>query len=630
MKTTQEDMTPDERSKRSALEAAKKQAALRVPRATTAVGPIRDVPIAFDYLRVSTKEQARTGGGAEGYSIPAQRDACRAKAASLGAVIPAEHEYIDAGESAKSADRDELQRMLQDIKTVRPDYVIVHKIDRLARNRADDIAINLLIKKYGVTLVSCTENIDDTPTGRLLYGLMAEIAQFYSGNLALEVMKGSVRKAAEGGTPFRAPTGYVNRREKRDGIEHAWVELDPERAEIIRWCFEQYATGDWSGIDLTIAAQARGLTSRPTATKPASPISLTAMYHILQNPYYMGVVAYRGIHYEGKHPVLVEPDVWLAVQDLLAAHAHRGEKDRVHPHYLRGTIYCSACGGRLVYSENKGNGGTYTYYLCAKKKTRESDCTRPAIRLERIEDGIATFYRQFRIKKQHAEQIRQAVRDELAHQEIEARSSLLRATKRKQQVQDERQKLLHAHYAGAIPQDLLTSEMYRFTRSLAEAETEITAAKATNSEVEATLEAALKTAANCPAAYLAAPPSIRKQINQGFFERLLIGEDGEVQHAELTAPFSPLLDPGMVAIPAPRRGETSQGDGDDAFEAMDADDRTRPERVFLAISEDRYDERAVTESVQINTDRTDIRTVGGVNQDYLVGTDGFEPPTSTL
>src|SRR6202011_4137808 len=174
--------------------------------------------------------------------------------------------YVDAGESARTADRTELQRMLRDIKIIRPDYVFIHKIDRLARNRADDIAINLLLKQHGVTPISCTENIDDTPSGRLLYGLMAEIAQFYSGNLALEVKKGLLRKAEEGGTPFRAPTGYLNRRETRGSIEFSWVELDSERAEIIRWCLEQYATGERSAIDLTLTAGAKGLTSRPTPT----------------------------------------------------------------------------------------------------------------------------------------------------------------------------------------------------------------------------------------------------------------------------------------------------------------------------------------------------------------------------
>jgi len=187
--------------------------------------------------------------------------------------------------------------MLRDIKEIKPDYVFVHKIDRLARNREDDIAINLLLRKHGVKLISCTENVDDTPSGKLLYGLMAEIAQFYSANLAEEVMKGLLPKAEEGGTPFLAPLGYFNRRETRGGVERSWVELDSERSDIIRWCMEQYATGEWSAIDLTLAARAKGLTNRPNRNRPAKPIGLTGMYHILQNPYYMGIVSYRGIHY---------------------------------------------------------------------------------------------------------------------------------------------------------------------------------------------------------------------------------------------------------------------------------------------------------------------------------------------
>jgi site-specific DNA recombinase len=631
---------PGSERRRSAVEAAKKRDGIRPPRTTAVANPTRGLPVAFSYLRVSTKEQARMGGGAEGYSIPTQRAACIAKAASLGAVISPEHEYVDAGESAKSADREDLQRMLSDIKRVRPDYLIVHKVDRLARNRADDIAINMLLKKYGVTLVSCMENIDDTPSGRLLYGLLAEIAQFYSGNLAQEVMKGLIRKAEEGGTPFRAPTGYVNHREKRGGVERAWVELDELRAEIIRWCFEQYATGEWSGIDLTMAARARGLTSRPTTTQPAHPISETTMYHILQNPYYMGVVVYQGIHYEGTHPALVEPDVWLAVQDLLAAHAHLGEKDRVHRHYLRGSIFCSNCGGRLVYSQSKGNGGTYAYYLCVKKKTKDNGCTRPAVRLERIEDGIAAFYRRFHIRPEAAEKIRAAVRAELSREQSEARSSFIRAAKRKEQVQGERQKLIRAHYAGAVPQDLLASEMQRFTRALAEADAEIAAAKTSTSDVEATLDAALNAAAACQATYLAARPHIRKQINQGFFKRLLIGEDGSVARAELTEPFGPLLDIGTAAtpaddprpavMPAPARGKTSRsGDGQTDDTLGDAE-RTRPTGVFLALQGTNISGGMITGSTQTNTDRTVICTVGGVNQTSLVGTDGLEPPTSAL
>jgi DNA invertase Pin-like site-specific DNA recombinase len=122
------------------------------------------------YVRVSTKEQAERDGDPEGYSIPAQREACKRKATSLGAVVL--DEFVDRGESARTADRPELQRMLEFVRENPVSYVIVHKIDRLARNRADDVAINLSIKQAGVQLVSVTENIDETPSGILLEPLL--------------------------------------------------------------------------------------------------------------------------------------------------------------------------------------------------------------------------------------------------------------------------------------------------------------------------------------------------------------------------------------------------------------------------------------------------------------------------
>ena len=85
------------------------------------------------YLRVSTLDQATKNNQREGYSIPAQREACRRKAKELGATRI--REYTDRGESARSASRPELQRVLHDLcdKKQNIQCVIVHKIDRLAR-----------------------------------------------------------------------------------------------------------------------------------------------------------------------------------------------------------------------------------------------------------------------------------------------------------------------------------------------------------------------------------------------------------------------------------------------------------------------------------------------------------------
>ena len=115
-------------------------------------------PTAVIYLRVSTKEQAEKNGEAEGYSIPAQRAACKHKAESLGASVA--EEFVDRGESARNSRRPELQRMLAYVKEHPVSFVIFHKVDRLARDRADDVEITLALMAAGATLVSCSENID--------------------------------------------------------------------------------------------------------------------------------------------------------------------------------------------------------------------------------------------------------------------------------------------------------------------------------------------------------------------------------------------------------------------------------------------------------------------------------------
>ncbi|OLT23157.1 hypothetical protein BJF78_07315 [Pseudonocardia sp. CNS-139] len=186
-----------------------------------------------------------------------------------------------------------MQRMLKDVRSKRPTYIIVHKIDRLARNRHDDLAINLVLQRAGSQIVSCTENISNTPSGKLLYNVMADIAQFYSDNLGEEVLKGLVAKAQEGGTPFKAPLGYLNRREQRDGVMVSWVEPDPIRGPLLRWAFEQYATGNWTGKQLVAALRDKGLTTRKSPERPERDVSLTSLLGILRNPYYMGVVTYQ-------------------------------------------------------------------------------------------------------------------------------------------------------------------------------------------------------------------------------------------------------------------------------------------------------------------------------------------------
>jgi hypothetical protein len=104
------------------------------------------------YLRVSTSQQAERDLTEEGFSIPAQREACVRHIRDQGWQLV--DEYSDRGESARSADRPQLQAMLARIEDDRDvDAVVVHKVDRLARNMEDHVAIRAALRRRDVALV---------------------------------------------------------------------------------------------------------------------------------------------------------------------------------------------------------------------------------------------------------------------------------------------------------------------------------------------------------------------------------------------------------------------------------------------------------------------------------------------
>lgn len=149
-------------------------------------------------------------------------------------------------------------------------------------------------------LVSATENIDETPSGMLLHGIMSTVAEFYSRNLASEVAKGMTQKAATSGTVGRAPIGYLNVH-KRDGLgrDVPTVIPDPDRAALVRWVFEAYATGNYSTSMLHSELIDRGLTSVPAPKRPANAPGLSTIQQMLSNPYYKGNVIFRSARYDG-------------------------------------------------------------------------------------------------------------------------------------------------------------------------------------------------------------------------------------------------------------------------------------------------------------------------------------------
>lgn len=594
------------------------------------------------YLRVSTTEQARVGGEAEGYSVPYQRGAILKKTQDSGLMVV--DEYIDLGFSGRDLNRPDFKRLLEDVRSGKITHVVVHKLDRLSRSRKADYLVDEALENAGAHLVSVVEYIDDTAAGKLNLQMYRAMAHHYSDNLGAEVLKGLTIKHAKGGTPGRAPLGYLNRRRIEDLADIRWVELDPDRAPLVRWAFEAYATGEWSLANLCDALTDRGLRTRKSARVPSRPLTSSVLHRMLSNPYYAGVVIYRSAYREGVHEPLVPIELWLKVQDVLHAHNIAGERDRTHNNYLRGSIWCGGCGSRMVFSQNKGRGGTYAYFFCMGKKNKANPCPRGYIRLEAIERGLAHFYAGLALRPDEVEQIRTAIRTELADREAQAAWDQATATKAIDRLETEREKLLHAHYDGAIPLDLLKSDMERITSDMVNAEKQLAATTETTRVIEHLADNALRLAEYCAKLYEKGTPHERRLLNQGFFTRIYLHEDGFVESAELQEPFAHLLaqhEGTSVTSEADASGDShrhrastvpqgTQG----ASDGSDGRYNAQEQQEHLLSRGERYqrDQRSRPHTVLLSIGDGDSRTprsltrARGSNKTHLAEAEGFEPP----
>jgi len=509
------------------------------------VGDEPTLKTAVIYLRVSTADQATRGGREEGFSIPAQREANTRKAASLGATIV--EEFVDAGESGTSAKRPELQRMLAYVREYHVDFCIVHKLDRLARSRADDVAIHFALKQAGVTLVSTSENIDETPSGMLMHGIMSSIAEFYSRNLANEVTKGLVQKASVGGTVTRAPLGYKNIHVTDElGRVNRTVEIDPARSHLVTWAFYRYAEGDATLSTLLEQLTARGLTTRATPKWPSKPLAVMGLHRMLRHPYYKGEIRYRGVIYPGLHEPLVDPQTWQRVQDILTAHNTAGTHQRTNQHYLRGSVYCGSCGSRLMVTTARNRWGTeYPYLVCSGRTRRTTDCQRQAMPVQLIEELIEDEYGTIALSPQLRDDIEELVLEDFESLQATAAGERQQMEQQRIELTGKRQKLLDAHYAGAIPLDLLKTEQDRIAGQLMRIQEQLADAEANYEQARTTLVDTLDLTRDCHAAYLEAGDSTRRLFNQAFFAKIYIDEDDETRErtvrVDYNQPFDDLL-----------------------------------------------------------------------------------------
>ena len=525
---------------------------------------------AFAYLRVSSEGQVRTDYSDDGLSIDAQREGAEEKAVQLEARIV--REYSDPGRSAFVdlhkrtgflAMLDELKRRNEHAST-RVEYVIVWSLSRWARNQRDHWQTRELVRDAGAKLISITEPMigDDSAAAFLYESMIATQNQFQSMQTSESVKRGLKQKASVGGTYGPARLGYLNSvDELPDGRRVAIVSLDPERGPFITTAFQLYASGEYSIAQLASELNHLGLRSRPTATRAARPLGTSAVQRLLRNPYYVGQLVYkRGTPdeqvFEGRHEPLIDQDTFDRVQVLLDEKRVAGERPRVRQHYLRGSVFCGECGGRLTFGVSTGrNGGKYPYFFCSGRVNGTSCSARANIRPELIERAIERHYATVELPTARLQRGKAAI-----HALAEISQGALNEVKRAKTVliaklEARQDKLVEMRFdeksiSAALfkrKQKQLQGELDAAHESLAETDERM----AINREQ---LELALELAEDVQAVYLAADEQTRRGYNQAFFRKLLVTAEWDddraetsvqISRAELTPPYALLLAEGL-------------------------------------------------------------------------------------
>ena len=142
------------------------------------------------YVRVSTIKQREQGA-----SLDAQREAIKRYAAKHGLKIL---RWFEESDTAAKRGRSEFARLLKALRAGEAEGLVVHKIDRSARNLRDwaDVADLLDV---GIEVHFAAESIDlNSRGGRLSADIQAVVAADYIRNLRDETLKGIDERFRQG------------------------------------------------------------------------------------------------------------------------------------------------------------------------------------------------------------------------------------------------------------------------------------------------------------------------------------------------------------------------------------------------------------------------------------------------
>lgn len=373
------------------------------------------------YCRYSSDSQTEQ-------SIDGQLRVCNEYAKSNDIVVL--DTYIDRAMTGTNDNRPDFQRMIKDSAKRAFDIILVYKFDRFSRNKYETAIHKKTLKDNGVKVVSATEYIPDSPEAIILESMLEGYAEYYSAELSQKVKRGMRETRSKG----NFTGGFIIYGYK---VENHKVVIDTEKAETVKFIFEQYAMGVYVK-DIIKALTAKGILNR------GKPFARNTVYNILKNEKYSGIYRHNDEVFTNIYPQIVPQDIFDTVRSKIDGN-HYGKRSTEVVYLLRNKMVCGYCGSPVsAECGTAKNGEKKRYYKCLGRKNGNG-CTKSQARKDVLEKYVLdNVIQQLQNNMDYIVNTLLEMQDEY----IKANSALTRLVKEQRQTENAIQNIMSAIECG--------------------------------------------------------------------------------------------------------------------------------------------------------------------------------------
>lgn len=416
-------------------------------------------------------------------------------------------EILKETRSAKEPGRPVFGDLMRRVRRGEVNGILCWKMDRLARNHYDTGQVLQALADKKLERIVTADGVKTSDSNdRLLGTFEFALATKYIDDLRQNVQRGNRARFEKGWPNYRPPTGYLEERATKTIVR------DPERFDLIRRAWDLAVTGNYRPAQLlSILNDQWGYLSRKTKRKGGGPMQLSGLYHLLGNPFYMGVIRLKsGQTYKGAHEPMVSPAEFDRVQSLLGRPAR--PRPWRHEFAYSGLLRCATCKRPLIGEQHtKPSGKRFIYYRC-HPLTGDPKCGEPAVPERVLDERLLADLKHVQLSSEASAWIGDNLRTSFSGQISQLQAAEVSRRKALDQTKTEAKKLLDLSLRSLIDDATFAARHAELRDRQARLEVELEQPRETPEQLLRRVDSVLAFSQKAPETFISGTAVQRRQI----------------------------------------------------------------------------------------------------------------------